>query len=135
MIHNKLSDLIPLNLSHKVVVVVEEEGGNHKLIEELLFRTGASVMVVPETRDVIDAVTELKKVDLLILNLRFPDWDDVDAALQIGYLWPQIPMVIQTDYLPLSNRFSALNRYLKGTLVRPWEVSELINLLHRLIIE
>jgi DNA-binding NtrC family response regulator len=124
-----LRDLTQNDWSGKAVVVVEEEGGNHRLIEELLMKTGATVVVVPETREAIDAIRELKSVDLMILNVRFPEWDDVDAALQIGYLWPEIPMVIQTDYVPVNIRFLPLHRYLRGILIRPWEVGELIDML------
>jgi two-component system, cell cycle response regulator DivK len=124
-----LRDITNKDWSTRTVVVAEEEGGNHRLIEELLMRTGASVVVVPETREAIDAIRELKKVHLLLINLRLPEWDDVDAALQIRHLWPEIPMVLQTDFVPGTSSFMPLKRHLSGILIRPWEASELIELL------
>ena len=84
------------NWEDKVVLVVEDVKINYVLIKKQLRKTGAKVVWVKNGLESVEYVKDKKEVDLILMDVRMPIMDGIEATKAIKLENPDIPIIIQT---------------------------------------
>jgi len=85
-----------MNWENKTIVVVDDTEINFVLIKTQLRKTNANIVWLTNGQEAIDYIQEKKKVDLVLMDIRMPVLDGIQATKRIKKMAPDIPVVIQT---------------------------------------
>jgi len=84
------------NWKNKTIVVVDDTRLNFVLIKTQLRKTKANFVWLKNGQEAINYIHDKKKVDMLLMDIRMPIMDGVEATKRIKEIAPDIPIVIQT---------------------------------------
>jgi response regulator NasT len=74
-------------------------------------------------RELVESCRALRP-DLVITDIKMPDLDGIDAALQINREWP-VPVILVSAYRDAALRERAAADYVLGYLVKPIKQADL----------
>ena len=84
------------NWEDKTVAVVDDTEINFVLIKTQLRKTKVNVIWIKNGHDAIEFIKNENKADLLLMDIRMPVLDGIQATKQIKQIAPEIPIIIQT---------------------------------------
>lgn len=85
-----------LNWENKNILIVEDTKLNYVLLKTQLRKTKANVLWLENGQDAIDYIKNNNKVDMILMDIRMPLIDGVEATKLIKEFDPNIPIIIQT---------------------------------------
>ncbi|GAB1451860.1 hypothetical protein MASR2M47_19160 [Draconibacterium sp.] len=85
-----------LNWKDKTILIVDDTKLNFVLLKTILRKTGANIIWLENGQEVIDFVKNSQNVDLILMDIRMPVIDGIEASRIIKEIAPQIPIIIQT---------------------------------------
>ena len=85
-----------LNWIDKTILVVDDTRLNFVLLKTILRKTQANIIWLENGQEVIDYVKKSQDVDLILMDIRMPIVDGIEASRIIKEMAPQIPIIIQT---------------------------------------
>ncbi|RLD42108.1 MAG: response regulator [Bacteroidetes bacterium] len=80
----------------KVILIVDDIKINYILITRQLRKYGASFVWLKDGTEVVKYVQSKKQVDLILMDVRMPNLNGVEATIVIKKLNPKIPIIMQT---------------------------------------
>jgi len=87
------------NWENKTVIVVDDLELNYILIKKQLRKTKAKTIWLKNGQESVDYVKDNKPVDVILMDIRMPVLNGLEATLVIKALNPKIPIIIQTAYV------------------------------------
>jgi PAS domain S-box-containing protein len=84
--------------SGKTVLLAEDEEDNAFLINVLLKGTGITLEKVSNGVQAVEFCKKNKNIDLVLMDIKMPEMDGVQAASQIKAMCPDLPIVATTAY-------------------------------------
>ena len=90
------STIMQYNWKDKTMVVVDDTEINFVLIKTQLRKTNANIVWMKNGQEAVEYVKEKKKVDIILMDIRMPVLDGIQATIEIKQLNSNIPIVIQT---------------------------------------
>lgn len=85
-----------INWDDKIIMVVDDTKMNFILLKSQLRKTNATVLWIENGYDAVQYIKNENKVDLILMDIRMPVMDGIEASKMIKDLKPEIPIVIQT---------------------------------------
>lgn len=82
----------------KTVLLAEDEEDNAFLINVLLRGTGIKLEKVSNGIQAVEFCRNNKNIDLVLMDIKMPEMDGVQAASQIKAVYPDLPIVATTAY-------------------------------------
>jgi len=107
------------NWKDKTIVIVDDTNLNFVLIKTQLRKTKANFVWLKNGQEAIDYVQELKKVDVILMDIRMPIMDGVEATKKIKEIAPDIPIIIQTASVMGEAYEDIANSNCDGTVFKP----------------
>lgn len=84
------------NWEDKNIMVVDDTKMNFVLLKNQLRKTKANIFWLENGLEAINYIKGKNKVDIILMDIRMPVIDGIEASRQIKELNPGIPIVIQT---------------------------------------
>ena len=84
------------NWEDKMIVVVEDVDFNFRLIKKQLKLTKAKISWLKNGQESINYIKEDKPADIILMDVRMPVLDGIDATKAIKILRPEVPIIMQT---------------------------------------
>ncbi len=84
------------NWEDKTIAVVDDTEINFVLIKTQLRKTKANVIWIKNGHDAIEFIKNKNNADLLLMDIRMPVLDGIQATKQIKQIAPETPIIIQT---------------------------------------
>ncbi|NOR74111.1 MAG: response regulator [Draconibacterium sp.] len=84
------------NWKDKTIVVVDDTEINFVLIKTQLRKTNANIIWLKNGQEAIEFVQNKRVVDLILMDIRMPVLDGIQATQKIKQVAPEISVVIQT---------------------------------------
>jgi PAS domain S-box-containing protein len=98
---NQTENLVDIKINNwkgKVILIVEDNYLNSKLLQRMIEPTGAEILIVSDGKPAIDACINNQNIDLVLMDIQMPEMDGYEATRMIKSLRPEIPVIAQTAY-------------------------------------
>lgn len=120
------------NFSPLRVLVVDDEPLIRWSVAETLTGIGHEVMEASDGRSAVAALRDYRvPVDVVVLDLRLPDSDDLSLLTRIRGLWPATQVILMTAYGSPEITRGALEVGAYQVLHKPFELRDLADLVAR----
>ena len=85
------------NWEDKVVVIAEDEQINYLFLKAVLKPTKAKIIWTKTGRETVD-ICNSEKVDIVLMDIKMPDLNGLEATIEIKKEFPNLPIIAQTAY-------------------------------------
>jgi signal transduction histidine kinase/ligand-binding sensor domain-containing protein/CheY-like chemotaxis protein len=92
-----LKSRIPL-LENSVILIAEDDYSNYSYLEKLLQKTKARIIHAENGQQAISLLTNHPEVNLILMDIKMPHMNGIDALKEIRKLHINIPVIAQTAY-------------------------------------
>jgi len=119
------------NFIGKTILIVEDEEVSRFLFEKALKKTQANLFFVKNGLDAVEMVKENSEIDLVLMDIRLPRMDGLEATGKIKELYPELPVIIQTAYALHSAQHEALDKGCDDFITKPIKMETLLQILRK----
>lgn len=88
--------MMQVNWENKIILVVDDTKMNFVVLKTQLRKTNANVLWMENGHDAVQYIKNGNKADLILMDIRMPVMDGIEASRIIKEFNPNIPIVIQT---------------------------------------
>jgi two-component system response regulator HydG len=106
------------------ILVADDEPSHRQMIEAVLAAEGYEVTQAEDGLAAISAVED-RFYDLVIMDVRMPNVDGIQALQKIKQISPDIPVIIMTAYASVGSAVDALKSSAYDYLIKPLDIDEL----------
>jgi len=106
------------------ILVADDEPSHRQMIEAVLVAEGYEVTQAEDGLTAISAVED-RFYDLVIMDVRMPNVDGIQALQKIKQISPDIPVIIMTAYASVGSAVDALKSSAYDYLIKPLDIDEL----------
>jgi CheY-like chemotaxis protein len=119
------------NFIGKTILIVEDEEVSRFLLEKALKKSRANLFFVKNGLEAVEMVRENSEIDLVLMDIRLPRMDGIEATAKIKELYPEMPVVIQTAYAMHSAQDEALESGCDDFITKPIKMETLMAILRK----
>ncbi len=120
--------------SSKTILIAEDVESNFLFLEEVIKRTGATIIWAKNGKIAIDIFKEQKdKIDLILMDIQMPFINGFEATKVIKQEKPKLPIISQTAYAMAEDRIKSLAAGCDDYIAKPISSKKLLNLLAKYI--
>ena len=112
--------------AEKKVLLVEDEETNIILIQEFLSITQIKITVSKNGKNAVERVETGEKFDLILMDIKMPIMNGLEATVKIKSIHPGIPVIAQTAYALSEEREQALDAGCDDYLTKPIRREDLV---------
>ena len=82
----------------KVILIAEDVATNYILLQKFLRKTGAQLIWAKNGQEAVDECRNNQNIDLVLMDIRMPVLNGIDATKQIKLINRDLPIIAQTAY-------------------------------------
>ncbi len=97
------------NLSNKNILITDDDDRNLSLLAHFLEPEKANLIFAGNGQEAIDIIVKSKNIDLVLMDIKMPVMNGLDATKIIKEKFPRIPVIIQTAYAMDNEKEAAMN--------------------------
>ncbi len=101
------------------IIVAEDEEFNMFYINELFANTNYKLIEANNGEEVIELAKKHKETDLIIMDIKMPKLNGIEAMKQIKAFNPEVPIIALTAFAMESDRREALESGFDSFLTKP----------------
>ncbi len=117
-----------LNWNNKTILIAEDEDSNYRYLEMVLNKTKANVVWA---KDGLEAIELCKQhiPDLILMDIKMPNMDGLEATRKIKKIYPEIPIIAQTAFAMENDERLSLEAGCNSYLSKPIKANKLLEVL------
>ncbi len=115
-----------------VVVIAEDEQINYLFLKAVLKPTKAKIIWTKTGRETID-VCNSEKVDLVLMDIKMPDLNGLEATIEIKKIYPKLPIVAQTAYAMEEDEEASIEAGCDDYISKPIRPEHLLTIMSKYI--
>lgn len=112
----------------KKILVVEDHGDLQEIIKNVLEDKGFEVFNAYDGLQALELL-EIKKFDLMITDYRMPRMTGAELIIRVRSLYPSLPVILSSSYLPWQIGLDDLKHY----LTKPYDLGQLFKKVHLIL--
>jgi PAS domain S-box-containing protein len=124
---------LDLEMEGKRILVVEDDGASYLFLESLLSRFSPELIWAKSGKQAMEILHESENIDLILMDIRMPEMNGLEATRLIHRDYPQIPIIAQTAYAQVSDRKQAMETGCIDYISKPISPLELTSILTKYI--
>lgn len=101
----------------KKILIAEDNEINYRLIEERLVGEDVEIVWAKNGREAIDLYMENKDIDIILMDIRMPVMDGIDAAKEIKKINSSVPIIAISAYDDISLLETDIDAYIQKPFV------------------
>ena len=113
------------------ILVAEDEQSNYIYIHDLLKKYHYNVIRAKNGKEALKQISANKHIDLILMDIKMPLMNGIDATKEIRKINKNIPVIAQTAYAMADDKKKALEAGCNDYLAKPISVRILTNILHK----
>ena len=107
--------------SKKVILVAEDDEVSFLLLENILPPENYTLLWAKNGKEAVDLFKKTKGIDFILMDIKMPVMDGLEATRQIRKLDGKIPIIAQTAYAMDSDREKAIEAGCTDFITKPIE--------------
>lgn len=123
----KINSILP----KATILIAEDTIENFEFLNEILINSQITVHRAVNGKEAVNMVEELKDIDLVLMDIKMPVMDGLEATKHIKKIKPDLPVIAQTAYAMISEKTNALEAGCDDYISKPIEVSLLLQKLNQ----
>jgi len=100
---------IKYNWENKTILIAEDEEANFLYLKTALCRTGVKIIRAKTGKEAVEMVKENECIDLVLMDIKMPEMNGIDATKEIKALNNNIKVIAQTAYAMEEDKISYFN--------------------------
>jgi putative two-component system response regulator len=116
------------------ILIVDDEVGVRDMLSSVLNDEGYSVEAVESAKKAVKAC-EKSTFDVALVDIKLPDMNGTELLNRLKKMQPKIIMIIITGHPSVESAMKAVNERADGYVLKPFEVTELLQMITRLLME
>lgn len=121
------------NWGNKTILVVEDEESNFKLIQAVFRKTKATIIWVADGKSAVDECLKNDKISLVVMDIKMPVMDGLEATRQIRKFKKDLPIIAQTAYAMIEDRENCLIAGCNDYISKPIDIAEFLEKVNNFI--
>ena len=121
------------NWKNKVILVAEDVSNNFLLVKKSLRKTEAELIWAKNGQEAVDEFRKNTNIDLVLMDIRMPIMNGLEATRQIKELNPATPIIAQTAYAMDGDRERSLSAGCDEYISKPINLKEFIELIAKFL--
>ncbi|MDR1865140.1 MAG: response regulator [Bacteroidales bacterium] len=117
----------------KTILIAEDEIVNYMFLEVLFEETGATLIHAPDGQQAIDAVKTHPEINLILMDIKMPYVNGLEATKAIKAMRPQVPVIAQTAYAMQDDEYKALQAGCNEYISKPIDANKLLGMMKKYI--
>jgi len=122
-----------LDFSGKTILVAEDVESNFLLVNALLKSSGARILWAKDGLEAVDLSVK-DEINLVLMDIRMPKLDGVDATKKIKEMFPLLPIVVLTAFSHQEEMNRCYDAGCSAYLLKPIKKAELYSVVARLLL-
>ena len=110
----------------KTLLVAEDEDLNFMLIEELLSDSNIKILRAENGMEAIDLFKSNPQIDLVLMDIKMPVMNGIEATKEIRKFAPNLPIIAQTAYSTPSDKEKIIQVGCNDIIIKPYNRDDLI---------
>jgi len=119
----------PATLQQRLLLVDDEQGMRDTLVD-ILEDLGLQVDQAANGQEAVGKA-ESCQYGLVLMDIRMPVMNGVEALRRIKGLWPDVPVIMMTAYTDAAEVKEALRRGAQAVIYKPLDIPRLLDLIQR----
>ena len=117
--------------NNKTIMIAEDEIVNYMFLEVLFEETGANLIHASDGQQAIDTVKNNPDINLVLMDIKMPNVNGLEATKEIKSIRPQLPIIAQTAYAMQDDEYKALQAGCNDYISKPIDANRLISLMKK----
>jgi len=119
------------NWQDKIIVIAEDEQINYLFLKAVLKPTNAKVIWTKTGRETID-ICDTEKIDMILMDIKMPDLNGLEATEEIKKNFPDLPVIAQTAYAMEEDEEASIKAGCDDYISKPIRPEHLLTIMSRL---
>lgn len=119
------------NWKGKTILIAEDEKTNYSLLENIISPTNASVIWVKNGMDAIEACRDNENIDLVLMDIKMPDMNGLEATKRIRKIKKNLPIIAQTAYATPNDEDNCLRAGCNDYLAKPLGIDDILTKINK----
>ena len=115
---------------NKVVVIAEDEQINFLFLKAVLKPTKAKIIWTKTGRETID-ISNSEKIDIILMDIKMPDLNGLEATIEIKKTFPNLPIVAQTAYAMEEDEEASMDAGCSDYISKPIRPDNLLSIMSK----
>jgi len=107
------------NFKGKKILIAEDEETNYFYLETVLKRTGATLFRAKNGNEAVRICEDQKDMNLVLMDIKMPDLNGLDATRQIRKFNANLPIIAQTAYALVGEKNKCLDAGCNDYISKP----------------
>ena len=120
-----------LKLATKKILIAEDDGSNYMFLESLLRSTEAELIWARNGQQAVDIHAERDDLDLILMDIRLPEMNGLQATKKIRSTNQDIPIIALTAFAFADDREKSMEAGCTEHLSKPVKIEELKRVLQK----
>lgn len=108
-----------INWSNKVFLIAEDSILNYTFLEALLQRTKVKLKWAKNGKEAVEMCLEDPNIDLVLMDIKMPLLDGLEAIAQIKQARKELPIIVQTAYAMVEDQEKSIQAGANEHLTKP----------------
>lgn len=115
------------NWKDKVILIVEDDEVNHKFLEAVLQNTSATLLHASNGVQAIELCKSISKIDLILMDIRMPEMDGLQATRHIREFNVKVPIIAQSAFTSEQVDDQYLDAGCNDMILKPINIKEFLD--------
>ncbi|MFP4622037.1 MAG: response regulator [Bacteroidales bacterium] len=119
------------NWKDKTILIAEDEESNFKYLELALRSTHVNILRAKNGKEAIDICKENPGIDLVIMDIKMPDMNGLQATREIRQFANHLPIIALTAYAMADDKETSLEAGCDDYISKPVKRNRLFNVVNK----
>lgn len=123
-------DTIISNAGRKLnILIAEDDDVSLELLKTLLSDMANKLFIAKTGKEAINIYENNPKINLILMDIKMPEMDGLEAAKRIRKLDKKIPIIAQTAFAIKGNKQEALKAGFNNYITKPLKTADLLKII------
>ncbi|MCK5169988.1 MAG: response regulator [Bacteroidales bacterium] len=121
----EVKSMLDYDWAEKTILIAEDDEANFLLLRKALEKTNAEIIHAENGKDAVKIFRTNPDIDVILMDIRMPIMDGIEATTQIKQIDEKIPIIVQTAFTMSSEKEKSFKAGCDDYITKPINIKEL----------